>query len=156
MPGCKKSILLVEDEAIICMATAKMLEQDYKVTTALSGQEAVAVIRSGKKIDLILMDIDLGKGMDGTTDRGDHSAGAPRSGGVSLVSYGKSGHRQNREDQSYGYVLKDTRYTVMFASIRMAFRLYEAHRELREKENKGSMPAAKAPAGGGSAGKRPG
>lgn len=155
MPGCKKSILLVEDEAIICMATAKILEQDYKVTTAFSGQDAVDVIRSGKKIDLILMDIDLGKGMDGTETaeiilRDRH---VPV---VFLSSHTEKAVIDKTEKiTSYGYVLKDTRHTVLFASIRMAFRLYEAHRELREKENTGCMSGAKPPAGGGSTGKRP-
>lgn len=132
MPDRKKSILLVEDEAIICMTTAKTLEQDYEVTTAFSGEEAVDVVRSGKKIDLILMDIDLGKGMDGTEAaeiilRDRHIPV------VFLSSHTEKAVIDKTEKiTSYGYVLKDMRYTVLFASIRMAFRLYDAHGKIRE------------------------
>lgn len=60
-------ILLVEDEALIAMAEAHMLEkQGFSVKTVLNGTDA---IREGIKneIDLILMDIDLGRNrMDGT------------------------------------------------------------------------------------------
>jgi len=61
------TILIVEDEAIIAAAESQMLRQrGYGVTIARSGEAAVAAIRSrGEEIDLILMDINLGRGMDG-------------------------------------------------------------------------------------------
>src|SRR6056297_3691886 len=63
----KRKILLVEDEAIIAMSTAKMMEKlDYKVETVFKGEKAVEAVREDQDISLILMDIDLGKGMDGT------------------------------------------------------------------------------------------
>ena len=62
-----KTILLVEDEALIAMDEARMLEgYGYAVIIAYSGEEAVAAAKSNPAIDLILMDIDLGPGMDGT------------------------------------------------------------------------------------------
>ncbi|MDZ7795324.1 MAG: response regulator [Spirochaetia bacterium] len=63
----KKKILLVEDEAIIAMTTAKMLKKhDFEVITAYQGEKAVYIVQEDPAISLILMDIDLGKGMDGT------------------------------------------------------------------------------------------
>jgi CheY-like chemotaxis protein len=62
-----KIILLVEDEAIIALAEAQIIEGfGYRVITAESGEKAVETALSCSEICLILMDIDLGKGMDGT------------------------------------------------------------------------------------------
>lgn len=63
----KKTILLVDDEVIISMAASKTLEKlGYKVVTANSGEKAFETVSGNKDINLILMDIDLGKGIDGT------------------------------------------------------------------------------------------
>jgi CheY-like chemotaxis protein len=62
----QKTILLVDDEAIIAMAEKMTLEKyGYKVITAHTGEEAVAAVRKTPAIDLVLMDINLGSGMDG-------------------------------------------------------------------------------------------
>ena len=62
----KKTILLVEDEALIAMAEKKTLDKfGYDVLTVNSGKKAITAFNSNK-IDLILMDIDLGGGIDGT------------------------------------------------------------------------------------------
>ena len=128
----KKSILLVEDEVVIAMTTAKVLEQEYEVLTAFRGEEAVELVKSGKRVDLILMDIDLGKGMDGTEAAEiilrDHFVPV-----MFLSSHPEKVIIDKTEKiTSYGYVLKDTRYTVLFASIRMAFKLHEARKTISE------------------------
>jgi PAS domain S-box-containing protein len=132
----KKSILLVEDEAVIAMTTAKVLEQEYEVLTALKGEEAVELVRSGQKIDLILMDIDLGEGMDGT----EAAELILRDRHIPVVFLSSHPERmivdKTERITSYGYVLKDPGYTVLFASIRMAFRLYEARKVISENMNK--------------------
>ena len=62
-----KTILLVEDEAIIAVVEKKILEKySYNVIHAISGEKAVDIVKSGTPVDLILMDIDLGSGIDGT------------------------------------------------------------------------------------------
>lgn len=59
---------LVEDEAIIAMAEAAMLlKNDHEVVLAESGEQAVALFSHAPRIDLALMDIDLGRGMDGSS-----------------------------------------------------------------------------------------
>lgn len=61
-----KSILLVEDEAIITIAEARTMKQfGYEVLTANSGKRTLELATGEQKIDLILMDIDLGKGING-------------------------------------------------------------------------------------------
>ena len=63
----EETILLVEDEALIAMDEARMLtNHGYKVITASSGANAVEKVDTDPEISLILMDIDLGTGMDGT------------------------------------------------------------------------------------------
>ena len=62
-----KIILLVEDDIILSMAEKKMLEKlGYKVIVTHTGEEAIDSFKKNNGINLVLMDIDLGKGIDGT------------------------------------------------------------------------------------------
>jgi len=63
----RKTILLVEDEAILAFIKKKQLEKEgYSVLSVLSGEKALDLFGPGKPgIDLVLMDIDLGSGIDG-------------------------------------------------------------------------------------------
>ena len=65
--GSQKKILLVEDEIIIAMTSQLSLKKfGYEVIAAHSGEKAVETFTNDDSIDLVLMDIDLGKGIDGT------------------------------------------------------------------------------------------
>ncbi len=60
----KYSILIVEDDEVITKLTAKILKKYYNVESALNGLEAIG--KAKKKVhDIILMDINLSKGMNG-------------------------------------------------------------------------------------------
>ena len=62
----RKTILLVEDEAFIALYEKLTLrEYGYKVITVFAGEKAIETVEKYPKIDLVLMDINLGKGMDG-------------------------------------------------------------------------------------------
>jgi two-component system, sensor histidine kinase PdtaS len=62
-----KIILLVEDDAIIALTEKMSLETyGYSVVTVSSGEKALKTMKERADIDLILMDIDLGTGIDGT------------------------------------------------------------------------------------------
>ncbi|MFP4536511.1 MAG: PAS domain S-box protein [Spirochaetaceae bacterium] len=130
-----KKILLVEDEAIIALSEAKMLEKHgYRVATAYTGRKAVEAVDSDPEISLILMDIDLGKGMDGTeaaeTILARHDLPV-----VFLSSHTEPEVVERTEGiTSYGYIVKNSGETVLLASLRMAFRLYDAHRRLKEQK----------------------
>jgi PAS domain S-box-containing protein len=132
----KKSILLVEDEAVIAMTTAKALEQEYEVMTVFKGEEAIESVGSGIKVDLILMDINLGSGMDGT----EAAEIILRDRHIPVVFLSSHTEKEviakTEKITSYGYVVKDTSYTVLHASIKMAFKLYEARRTISENEKK--------------------
>jgi CheY-like chemotaxis protein len=66
--GALRRVLVVEDEALICVDTADALErQGFKVDTALSGEEALRRLRNGLPIDILFTDMNLAGVMDGAT-----------------------------------------------------------------------------------------
>ncbi len=122
-----KTLLLVEDEALIAMAERMTLERfGYSVVVANSGEKAIEIVRSTRPIDLILMDIDLGSGIDGT--RAAEIILGERD--VPLVFLSSHTERETVEKTegitSYGYIVKNSGETVLLTSIRMAFRLFES------------------------------
>ena len=95
----------------------------------LTGQKAIEVVNDNKnEIDLILMDINLGEGMDGTETAKiilkDHD--------IPLLFHSSYTDREivgkTENITSYGYVVKNG-ITVLDASIKMAFRLHEAYQK---------------------------
>lgn len=131
-----KSILLVEDEVIIALQERRWLENDgYKVRHVKTGEDAIkAVIEDPEQIDLILMDINLGPGMPGT----DAAIKILNSIDVPLLFL--SSHTEKdivsltEEITSYGYVVKGSGETVLLASVKMAFRLFNSQKEVKQKE----------------------
>ena len=129
----KKTVLLVEDEALIALSKQNELTKyGYNVVICNTGEKAVAASKEDDEIDLILMDIDLGSGMDGTVaaelilrDR-------------DLPVIFLSSHtepvmvKKTEKITSYGYVVKSSGITVLDASIKMAFKLFEARRTTEE------------------------
>lgn len=123
----KKTILLVEDEALIAMSGKMTLEQlGYKTVVAHTGEKAVELAANGHSIDLILMDIDLGPGIDGTEAAGIILEEQD----IPVVFLSSHTERETvaktEKITSYGYVVKNSGGTVLDASIKMAFRLFEA------------------------------
>jgi two-component sensor histidine kinase/CheY-like chemotaxis protein len=132
-----RRILLVEDEAIIAMDEQRILaSHGYDVGIVHSGEGAVAAVAADHGIELILMDIDLGAGMDGT-----EAAREILSVRDVPIVFLTSHTEKALVDQvagitSYGYVVKNSGEFVLVQSIEMAFRLFETTQELRA-ENAG-------------------
>ncbi|HSA15971.1 MAG TPA: response regulator, partial [Spirochaetota bacterium] len=127
----KKTILLVEDERITAVLEAKMLRKaGYDVICECCGEDAIDRVNKTPGIDLILMDIDLGAGVDGTAA----AEMILKSNDIPVVFL--SAHTEpevvekTENITSYGYVVKYTGETVLLASLKMAFKLHFAHREL--------------------------
>lgn len=130
-----KTILLVEDEAIIAQAEEKILSRHgFTVITAYSGEDAVEIFLQSPEIDLVLMDINLGSGMDGTRA----AEIILRHREIPLIFLSSHTEREVVEKTegitSYGYIVKNSGEVVLIASIRMAFRLFEARTKEREKD----------------------
>jgi len=132
--GNAKTILLVEDEAVITVLEVIILKRNgYHVITANSGELAIEIVDTTPYIDLILMDIDLGKGMDGTLaaeiilEKHDLPL-------IFLSAHTEKAIVEKTEGiSSYGYIDKNSGETILIASINMAFRLFDLR--MKELEN---------------------
>jgi PAS domain S-box-containing protein len=124
----RRTILLVEDEAIISFIEEETLRSfGYEVITASSGEEAVEIAANNETIDLVLMDIDLGEGMDGT-GAAKEILGIRTIPIVFLTSHSEfSMVVEVRGITRYGYVIKNSGDFVLQSSIEMAFELFNAH-----------------------------
>jgi PAS domain S-box-containing protein len=137
MDPSPKTLLLVEDEAIIALAEARTLNTaGYLVIHASSGEEAISVMNGalGSTIDLILMDIDLGEGIDGT----EAAYEILKRHDIPIIFLSSHSDPKTIEKTeritNYGYVVKNLGHTMMFAAIRMAFKLHTAQAKIRERE----------------------
>lgn len=132
----KSNLLLVEDESVFSRALALQLEeQGFTVFCESSGERALEYLRKhGAATDLVLMDIDLGTGMDGV------QAAFKIQEAFRLPVIFLSAHAEKDvldktiETACYGILPKNSPVTVLSASVRMALRLHGAYRELRAKE----------------------
>ncbi len=131
----KKTILLVEDEAIIAWGRQTALEKcGYTVITTGTGEKAVELFKNPNSIDLILMDIDLGLGIDGTEAA--KTILLERNIPVVLLSSHNEPEIVEKTETitSYGYVMKNSGITILDASIKMAFKLFEAQKKLEDEK----------------------
>jgi len=129
----QKTILLVEDDVIISMLETKQLKKEgYKVIHTISGEKAIAIACSDDEcIDLILMDIDLGSGIDGT----DAAMEILKQKNIPVLFVSSHIEKaivdKTEKITSYGYVVKNSSFTVLDASIKMAFKLFDAKQKLQ-------------------------
>jgi PAS domain S-box-containing protein len=127
-------ILIVEDEAIIALSIKMSLEKwGYSVLIAGTGEKAVELAKTGAPIDLALMDIDLGKGMDGPQA----AAAILKMRSLPIIFHTSHSEREMvdkvRDITRYGYILKGCGEFVLRSSLDMAFELYDSHMDLKRK-----------------------
>jgi len=123
----KKTILLVEDEIIIAITTKIILENyGYIVIVVNTGEDAIKTIKNIPNIQLLLIDIDLGKGLDGI-----------ETAEIILKNYDipiifRSSHIEQdiiekikniKKITSYSYITKNSNNVDLDISIKMAFKL---------------------------------
>jgi PAS domain S-box-containing protein len=135
MDFSKKKILLVEDDPMIAkMETRQLEKKGYSISHAKDAKTAIEMIFSEDcRIDLILMDIDLGTGMDGT-EAAEEILKKKDIPIVFLSSHTEPEIVEKTEKiTSYGYVVKDTGIVVLDTSIKMAFKLFNAKKEEEKK-----------------------
>ena len=117
----KKTILLVEDEAIIALSTSKILKNNgYDVFVCHKGTKAVDKITDEPSIDLVLMDINLGPGIDGVEAASEilKIKNLPI---IFLTSHSEQKTVEKvKSITSYGYVIKSSGEFVLLESIAMA------------------------------------
>ena len=138
-----RSIFLVEDQALISLREKMELEQyGYTVTCVTTGEAAVeAVLKDPGKYDVLLMDIDLGAGIDGP------AAAEKILREVDIPIVFLSSHTEpeivgkTEKITSYGYVVKDSGIIVLDVSIKMAFKLFRAKQDVLLSEQRFSSAA---------------
>jgi PAS domain S-box-containing protein len=128
-----KRILLVEDDVFFARMELRELEKyGYETIHVNNGEEAIQMITENSlDVDLILMDIDLGQGLDGTeaAERILKHKDIPI---VFLSSHTEPEVVEKTEKLiSYGYVAKTSGIVVLDASIKMAWKLYQAKVEMQ-------------------------
>ncbi len=132
----QKTILLVEDESLIAEAEKMTLEKfGYKVMMENTGEKAVETVEACPDIDLILMDINLGSGIDGT----ETAVKILEKHDLPVVFLSSHTEREVVERTegitSYGYIVKNSGDMVLAASVKMAFRLFDARMKEKVKED---------------------
>jgi len=146
----QKTILLVEDDYATAKLTSEVIKRSgYNVITADSGEKAFEIAVSDEKTDLILMDIDLGSGIDGAEAAGLilEKRNIPI---IFLSNHTESETIKKVENiASYGYVVKNSGGFVLQTSIEMAFKLFksldEKQKELLEhKQTRAGLKQANA------------
>ena len=111
------ALLLVEDEAVIALASAtKLRDFGFKVLMAFTGEEAVEKALS-LPVQLVLMDIELGEGIDGIEAA--RRIGEKRDIPILFLSSHteKEVVTRIREVTRYGFIPKSCEETLLLASI---------------------------------------
>lgn len=145
----KIKILLVEDELLIQKNTIRMLESDgYVACGVTSGEEAVEYIKeSPNSINLILMDIDLGSGIDGI----EASEQILTLQDIPIIFLSSHTEREIVEKTeritSYGYLVKGANLIILTNAIKMALKLFSAKTELKKERNHLDVLYNRSPAG---------
>ena len=127
------TILIVDDEQLIAQYTAVLLEDyGYKTKLSYTGEDAVQTVHKGEKIDLILMDIDLGPGLNGP----DAAQIILKDFDIPIVFVTSHSEEKMvekvRSITRYGYVIKNSGDFVLLSSIEMAFELFDARLALKK------------------------
>jgi two-component sensor histidine kinase/AmiR/NasT family two-component response regulator len=129
-----KTLLLVEDQAIIASREADMLRKEgYALVLAQSGEEAIAIVKTAhQEIDLILMDVDLGQHcMDGVQAAQE----ILKDRDIPVIFLHTNTAREVVEKiektTSYGYFIKNGDISVLGVLIKLALKLHTANQILR-------------------------
>lgn len=129
-------LLLVEDQSIIALTESLMLKKNgYDVLIASSGEEALGFFNKGSSPDLVLMDIDLGPGIDGT----ETARRILAEWDVPIVFLTSHSSREMVEKvrgiTRYGYVIKHSGDFVLLSTIEMAIDLFKKDQTIRVQQS---------------------
>jgi PAS domain S-box-containing protein len=138
----KRKILLVEDEHVIALSLATFLSDNgLDVLSLATGEECIDYLAHDSEIELVLMDIQLGRGIDGieTAEKISRLRDIPV---VFLTAFcDEETIRRINGNTGYGYVVKTSGNHVILSAINMAFRLYDSKMILKESEENYRMLA---------------
>jgi len=124
----QKTILLVDSDISIASSEKKELEtHGYKIIVANTAEKAIDFFKKNNTIDLILMDIDLGK----STESLDIAITILKEREIPIMFIISRIEpkivKKIEKITFYGYILKNSAITVWDASIKLAFKQFETH-----------------------------
>ena len=127
-------LLIIEDDRIVASAEKKLLERlGFSVSIAESGEQAYELLENGLAPDLILMDYNLGSGLDGVKT----GELIQLQWDIPIVYLSASTDQEYlkkmEQSASYGFVLKSSSVEILEISIKMALKLHEAQKIAAEK-----------------------
>jgi len=133
----KKKILIVEDSATAALATSHVLGQfGYQSIIVDTGEAAVEAVRGDPSLSLVLMDIELGSGIDGA-EAARRILAVRALPIVFLTAYAEEHMAERvRGITRYGYVIKDSSEYVLQSAIEMAYELFDAHCRIADSEER--------------------
>jgi PAS domain S-box-containing protein len=131
-----KTILLVEDEALIALNEAETLRRHgFSVTTVHSAEQAIAAVNENN-IDLVLMDINLGPEAADAILR---FLDVPI---LFLSSHTDPETLKKIEAiSSYGYAAKMSGDPALITSVNTAFKLHQTHMQLKQEKGEKDLQA---------------
>ncbi|HPI90589.1 MAG TPA: response regulator [Spirochaetota bacterium] len=127
----KTNILLVEDERIIAEYNSLVLQKHgYSVQCAFTGEDAVRIALSNNYISLILMDINLGEGINGI--QAAEIISEERLIPILFLSHNIDLETVKRIEAfiPYGFLSKSSSESLLIISIITALRLFERYKNL--------------------------
>lgn len=127
--AANRTILLVEDDLLSARVVRAVLERaGYAVRIVSKGEDALRLAEAEPDLGLVLMDIDLGPGMDGVAAAAELLR--RRELPVLFLSARADAELLGKLESvgSYGFVPKGSENAVLLASVSMAFSLAEARR----------------------------
>lgn len=135
MRNGKAVILLVEDDPLIGMVEKIQLEQyHYDIIHVTDGEAAIEAIRHHDDFDLVLMDIDLGKDMNGI-ETARHISKITDIPITFLSSHLEDDIiTQTEQVTNYGYILKASGVIILDTCIKMALKLYNSNKKVLASE----------------------
>ncbi|MFA5928505.1 MAG: response regulator, partial [Candidatus Margulisiibacteriota bacterium] len=127
----RPSILYIEDDAITALVQKNALTRNgYLVTHVMTGEKALEAMAGEKHFDLILSDINLGNGIDGT----ETARQVLKSHDLPIVFMSSHTEKEVVEKvesiTNYGYVVKNSGDFVLSQTLKGALRLFEANKKM--------------------------
>jgi len=125
MTDCAARVLVVEDNEMNMQLVEYLLEEGgYQIVKAASGEDALATLRGGEQVDLILMDIHL-PGIDGLSVIREMKSD-PQTGSIPILALTAHAMRGDKdrflEAGCDGYISKPIDVKTFLTSIRSYLR----------------------------------
>ncbi|MDP4173316.1 MAG: PAS domain S-box protein [Bacteroidota bacterium] len=126
------TILSVEDDALLALLGKRLLTNEgFCVIQARNGEDAISIVKEKHdKIDLILMDIDLGHGINGISAAKE----ILKEFDIPLIFLSSETRKEIIKEAEelpiYGYFIKGSENNSLFSSIRASLRLHKEKKEI--------------------------